>query len=315
MYDVDDAVAKIDGYIISIAGAAAVCGREADGAHRPGRTHRCHRAAAGRERRGDRRARPSLQRPLQRAPANAPRVLRPRLRALPPRTQHPSACAAQPQTARSGRQREAEARREAGLTSRPRPSTPSPRSGRLSGASDGDGEPRRDGRGWPTIQASASWPQGRTAPFGCQGQGDPRIADSRPASAGKRGPDKPEESRHTDMYAIVKTGGKQYRVERGQKLLVERLAAAEGAVVAARAADVPLRRGRVRQGWTQRREGDRHDRCPRPWREAAGFQVQAQARLQTSHRPPPGPDQIEVTEITAGGSAKASGQSEQSQNG
>jgi large subunit ribosomal protein L21 len=34
------------------------------------------------------------------------------------------------------------------------------------------------------------------------------------------------------MYAIVKTGGKQYRVERGQRLLVERLAAAEGADVA-----------------------------------------------------------------------------------
>jgi large subunit ribosomal protein L21 len=33
------------------------------------------------------------------------------------------------------------------------------------------------------------------------------------------------------MYAIVKTGGKQYRVERGQKLLVERLAAQEGADV------------------------------------------------------------------------------------
>ncbi|MGA8365449.1 MAG: 50S ribosomal protein L21 [Solirubrobacteraceae bacterium] len=30
------------------------------------------------------------------------------------------------------------------------------------------------------------------------------------------------------MYAIVKTGGKQYRVERGQRLLVERLPAAEG---------------------------------------------------------------------------------------
>ena len=30
------------------------------------------------------------------------------------------------------------------------------------------------------------------------------------------------------MYAIVKTGGKQYRVERGQTLLVERLPAAEG---------------------------------------------------------------------------------------
>lgn len=34
------------------------------------------------------------------------------------------------------------------------------------------------------------------------------------------------------MYAIVKTGGKQYRVERGQTLLVERLPAEEGANVA-----------------------------------------------------------------------------------
>jgi large subunit ribosomal protein L21 len=34
----------------------------------------------------------------------------------------------------------------------------------------------------------------------------------------------------TSMYAIVKTGGKQYRVEQGQTLLVERLPAAEGAV-------------------------------------------------------------------------------------
>ncbi len=30
------------------------------------------------------------------------------------------------------------------------------------------------------------------------------------------------------MYAIVKTGGKQYRVEQGQSLLVERLSASEG---------------------------------------------------------------------------------------
>jgi large subunit ribosomal protein L21 len=30
------------------------------------------------------------------------------------------------------------------------------------------------------------------------------------------------------MYAIVKTGGKQYRVERGQTLLVERLPASDG---------------------------------------------------------------------------------------
>ena len=34
------------------------------------------------------------------------------------------------------------------------------------------------------------------------------------------------------MYAIVKTGGKQYRVEEGQSLLVEKLAVDEGAKVA-----------------------------------------------------------------------------------
>jgi large subunit ribosomal protein L21 len=33
------------------------------------------------------------------------------------------------------------------------------------------------------------------------------------------------------MYAVVKTGGKQYRVEQGQTLLVEKLAADEGASV------------------------------------------------------------------------------------
>jgi large subunit ribosomal protein L21 len=34
------------------------------------------------------------------------------------------------------------------------------------------------------------------------------------------------------MYAIVKTGGKQYRVEEGQSLLVERLPAGDGDTVA-----------------------------------------------------------------------------------
>ena len=33
------------------------------------------------------------------------------------------------------------------------------------------------------------------------------------------------------MYAVIKTGGKQYRVEEGQTLLVERLAAEPGAKV------------------------------------------------------------------------------------
>jgi large subunit ribosomal protein L21 len=35
-----------------------------------------------------------------------------------------------------------------------------------------------------------------------------------------------------NMYAIVKTGGKQYRVEQGESLLVERLPAQEGETVA-----------------------------------------------------------------------------------
>ncbi len=34
------------------------------------------------------------------------------------------------------------------------------------------------------------------------------------------------------MYAVIKTGGKQYRVEKGQYLLVEKLAADEGDTVA-----------------------------------------------------------------------------------
>jgi len=34
------------------------------------------------------------------------------------------------------------------------------------------------------------------------------------------------------MYAIIKTGGKQYRVEQGQTLLIERLPEPEGATVA-----------------------------------------------------------------------------------
>ncbi len=34
------------------------------------------------------------------------------------------------------------------------------------------------------------------------------------------------------MYAIVKTGGKQYRVQQGQSLLVERLSAADGDTIA-----------------------------------------------------------------------------------
>ena len=43
------------------------------------------------------------------------------------------------------------------------------------------------------------------------------------------------------MYAIVKTGGKQYRVEKGQTLLVERLPDDAGATVSLEPILLPLR--------------------------------------------------------------------------
>ncbi len=128
------------------------------------------------------------------------------------------------------------------------------------------------GRGWPTIEASAPWPQRRTAPFRCQG----RIGCLR----------HPSEL----MYAIVKTGGKQYRVEEGQSLLVERLPDDDGAKVGLE----PLlyvdgsevdRRRRTLAG-----EGRGASRRPRARPEAPHRQVQAQARLQAPHRAPPGAD-------------------------
>jgi large subunit ribosomal protein L21 len=38
-----------------------------------------------------------------------------------------------------------------------------------------------------------------------------------------------------NMYAVIESGGKQYRVEKGSSLLVDRLSAKEGEVVALRA--------------------------------------------------------------------------------
>ena len=64
-------------------------------------------------------------------------------------------------------------------------------------------------RRWRRLDLPAPWPQRRTAPFRC-----------------------PSSLLGVDMYAIVKTGGKQYRVERDQTLLVERLPAEQGDTVA-----------------------------------------------------------------------------------
>jgi len=42
-------------------------------------------------------------------------------------------------------------------------------------------------------------------------------------------------SKTTSTYAVIESGGKQYRVEKGSSLLVDRLSAKEGEVVALRA--------------------------------------------------------------------------------
>ena len=86
------------------------------------------------------------------------------------------------------------------------------------------------------------------------------------------------------MYAIVKTGGKQYRVEEGQTLLVERLPADEGATVALepllfRSDDAVFDADALEKVKVEAKVAR-----PRARPEAARLQVQAQARLQEAHR-------------------------------
>ena len=92
-------------------------------------------------------------------------------------------------------------------------------------------------------------------------------------------------SRSLTIYAVIRTGGKQYRVEEGMTLLVERLPDDEGATVAlepllyAAASDTlfdsaDLGRVKVEATIVGHERGD----------EAARLQVQAQARLQ-AHAP------------------------------
>ena len=78
---------------------------------------------------------------------------------------------------------------------------------------DGDGE---EGQ-LESPPSTAPRPQGRQAPFPRQGSSEPspmRLADA--------------------DYAIVESGGKQYRAEKGASLVVDRLPADEGAKVSLR---------------------------------------------------------------------------------
>ena len=181
MYNVDDAVAKIDGYIISVAGGGP--------AHRRARSASV-RDRGGRAHRGDGRA-------------------------------------AWTPTRAGGRRRR-----------------------------------RRRAR----IEASAPWPQRRTAPFA--------LPRPRPTLR----------SDHETMYAIVKTGGKQYRVEEGQTLLVERLPDDEGATVALEPLLFRSDDAVFDADGLAKVKVDGQGRRARARPEAARLQVQAQARLQEAHR-------------------------------
>ena len=218
MYDVDDAVAKIDGYIISIPARAAAWGRS--GWCASTRSAAPRRAALLLDESGEVVAAPP------RRPAHARVAARRRGDARRATAQSATPLAASAHAAAEPMRDARRARKGRTQELRPR-STPRPSGARRSPGRDHADEGRGRGRrGWPTIQASASWPQGRTAPFGCQRPRQPRVAAR--VSRAWAGALASRESRLTDMYAIVKTGGKQYRVERGQRLLVERLTVSEG---------------------------------------------------------------------------------------
>ena len=181
MYDVDDAVAKIDGYIISIAGAAAHVGEK-----RMVRIDQVGRTAASAlllDEAGEV-VRPPTRRPPRR------RAQRPPLGRLSVRRRSSRRARALARTRprAPADSEDAEARREAGLhESRDRDRLRArggdacrsrlPRTSRRERRAAG-----RERRRWPTIQASASWPQGRATPFGCQGQGDAGVGSTGAAS-------------------------------------------------------------------------------------------------------------------------------------
>lgn len=108
------------------------------------------------------------------------------------------------------------------------------------------------------------------------------------------------------MYAIVKTGGKQYRVERGQTLLVERLPAEAGADVSLepilyRSEEAVFDKdGLAKVKVTAKVIG--HERGKKL--RVAKFKPKRGYKRRTGHRQEL--TRIEVTEISAGGGAKRS---------
>jgi large subunit ribosomal protein L21 len=106
------------------------------------------------------------------------------------------------------------------------------------------------------------------------------------------------------MYAIVKTGGKQYRVEKGETLLVERLAADEGATVTLEplmiAADETLFGADVAKAKVSAKIVG-HERGPKL--RVFKFKPKRGYKRRTGHRQEL--TRIEITDISASGSSRS----------
>jgi large subunit ribosomal protein L21 len=111
------------------------------------------------------------------------------------------------------------------------------------------------------------------------------------------------------MYAIVKTGGKQYRVQEGQSLLVERLPADDGSTVALEAllgvdGDTVVEGG---DGVTVRARVLGQERGPKL--RVVKFKPKRGYKRRTGHRQ--ALTRIEITSVTVtGGKGRASEKSE-----
>jgi large subunit ribosomal protein L21 len=103
------------------------------------------------------------------------------------------------------------------------------------------------------------------------------------------------------MYAIVKTGGKQYRVERGQSLLVERLAVEEGKTCALEPLLVVDGERLVDAGARVEARVLAHERGPKL--RVVKFKPKRGYKRRTGHRQQL--TRIEITAIEAGGGSRA----------
>jgi large subunit ribosomal protein L21 len=109
------------------------------------------------------------------------------------------------------------------------------------------------------------------------------------------------------MYAIVKTGGKQYRVEQGQSLLVERLPVEDGATVSLRPLlyvdGSELVDGADLESVTVEARVLAHERGPKL--RIVKFKPKRGYKRRNGHRQEL--TRIEVTSLKAGGGGRAAG--------